>query len=444
MARLRQASLTLLPLWLLILVFVPLVHPKDLGTATPESVGMSSKRLARIDGLFQVYIDEQRIKGAVALIGRRNKVVYHTAFGEMDDGQPIRKDTIFRICSMTKPITAVAAMTLWEKGLFTLSDPISRFIPEFEGVKVLVEDEAEEEGYKLVSPRRPITVRDLLAHTSGISYGLQARPHISQCYLDENVPDGLSVTDGLLSDGIKRLARCPLLFHPGEGWEYGLNLDVLGYIVEVVSGMALDDYLETSLFGPLEMNDTSFFLWGEKKSRLAALFEPAETGGMRKLERKVVKKGWRGETKSRIYDPFYPYEGPRTYLSGGGGLVSTAVDYMRFCQMLLNGGELDGVRVLSPTTIDLMTGNHIGNHPMAGSPAGWRWGLGFGVLVNRDAGGVPLPNGSYSWGGLYFTRFYVDPKHEVIAMFFSQLYPSNQVRDLEAKFWALSQAAIIE
>jgi len=377
------------------------------------------------------------------MIAKNGKVVYHKAFGDMDEGKAIQKDAIFRICSMSKPITAVAVMMLWEKGLLELTDPIYKFIPEFKDVQVLVKDKAEEKGYKLVPAKRPITIRHLLSHTSGLTYGFWGQPYVSNFYVENKVSDGLSITEGTIAEGVKRLAKCPLLFHPGEGWEYGLNSDVLGYLVEVVSGMPFDKFLQENLFKPLKMKDTFFFVPDEKVSRLAAVYEPKKEGGLAKLDRKSVIRGVLSPTEGLIYDPFYSYQGPKTYFSGGGGLHSTAIDYMRFCQMMLNGGALDGVRILSPTTIELMIGNHMGeNKSWVYSDEGIKYGLGFMFVTDRYPAALPLPNGSYYWGGFYHTKFYIDPKHKLIALYFSQIFPTGQVEDVTRKYNVLTQQAI--
>jgi CubicO group peptidase (beta-lactamase class C family) len=418
-------------------------YSKGLITGTPEEVGMSAERLNRIDDLFTDFIEKQKIKGSVAMVARDGKVVYFKAFGEMDDGKPMQKDTIFRICSMSKPINAVAVMILWEKGLFLLNDPIAKYIPEFKDVQVIEKDDSEK-GYKLVPAKRPITIRHLLSHTSGISYSFWGRPILAQMYLDAGVVDGISVTEGTIAEGVKKLATCPLLFHPGEGWEYGLNNDVLGYFVEVISGMPYDQFLKTTIFDPLEMEDTYFFLPPEKVSRQASVYEPNPAGGIQKLDRKVVARGLLSKTNSYIYDPFYSYQGPGTYFSGGGGLVSTAPDYMRFSMMLLNGGDLDGVRLLSPTTVELMTRNHIGKQGLWFVGPEFKYGLGFGVVKNRDATGSILSNGTFNWGGFYYTRFAINPEQKLIFMFFSQLHPYRHIIDLEQKYLTVTHQAIVD
>ncbi len=430
---------------IVIFLAAPAIYANDLVTGVPKDEGMSADRLARIDAHLSQTVGKKRVKGIVAMVARNSKVVYHKAFGDMDEEKAMQEDTIFRICSMSKPITAVAVMMLWEQGLFKLNDPIYKFIPEFKDVKVLVRDKAEKKGYKLLPAKRPITIRNLLAHTSGITAGFWAQPFISQYYLDNNVPGPLSVNEGTIADGVKRLAKCPLLFHPGEGWEYGWNFDVLGYLVEVVSGMPFDKFLKKNIFGPLNMRDTFFFVPDEKLSRLASIYEPTGEGGLKKLDRKVVTKGFLSDTKSKIYSPFYSYKGPKTYFSGGGGLHSTAKDYMRFCQMMLNGGEIDSVRILSPTTIDLMISNHMDDNEIWWIPDGSvKYGLGFGILTDRDASANSRPNGTYFWSGFYHTRFYIDPKHDLIAMYYSQIYPNNHVEDVINEYFDLTQQAIVK
>jgi CubicO group peptidase (beta-lactamase class C family) len=427
-----------------VLLFVPFAFSKDFETAAPVTVGMSSERLSRIDSILAKAVEQQRVKGVVAMVARNSKVTYHKAFGEMDNGKPMQKDTIFRICSMSKPITAVAVMMLWERGLFTLDDPIANYIPEFKDIKVLVMDKDVEKGYRLEPAKQPITIRQLLSHTSGISYGFFARPGVSQCYLENDVSDGFRVTNGTIGEEVKRLTKCPLVFQPGGGWEYGLNFDVLGYFIEVVSGMPLDRFLQTNLFGPLQMKDTSFFIQADKVPRLAALYEPTMEGGLKKVDKKIATRGLFSDIQSFVYDPFYGYQGPKSYFSGGAGLHSTASDYLRFCQMMLNGGALDGVRVLSPTTVDLMIQNHINEYVMVLDPKAQKYGLGFSLYVDPVSSTTPLPKGAYEWGGIYNTKFYIDPKHRMVAVYLTQLFPNGQVTDLNQKFWVLTQQAIVK
>ena len=429
---------------ILLLLFVPFVSARDLETATPESVGISSDRLARIDMFIDKIVKDQVLKGAVVRMSRDDKVVYNKAFGEMDDGKAMREDAIFRICSMSKPITAVAMMILWERGFFNLDDPLYKFIPEFKDVKVLVMDKSQEKGYRIEPAKNPITIRHLLSHTSGITYGFFSQPVVAQYYLDNQISDGFRVTDGTIGEMTKRLAKCPLVFQPGAGWQYGLNFDVLGHVVEVISGMPFDQFLQENVFDPLEMHDTSFFVPENKLDRLMALYSPTPNGTLQKLDHQVAGRGLISDIPSMVFDGEYSYKGPKTYFSGGAGLHSTAEDYIRFCQMLLNGGELDGKRILSPITVKLMTQNQIGEHNLDIFPPGVKYGLGFAVVVDKVTSGSVTPEGTYSWSGIYHTNFYIDPKHKMIASFYNQLMPSFHVMGLSQTFQILTQTSIIE
>ncbi|OPY67885.1 MAG: Esterase EstB [Syntrophorhabdaceae bacterium PtaU1.Bin034] len=386
---------------------------------------------------------QQQIRGAVVLVARNGKVAYQKAFGEMDDGKPMRNNTIFRICSMTKPITAVAVMMLWEQGLFTLDDPIANYIPEFKDMKVLVMDKTAEKGFRLEPAKTPITIRQLLSHTSGLTYGFFAWPVIGQCYVDNDVSDGFRTTSGTIGDGVKRLAKCPLVFQPGESFEYGLNFDVLGRLVEVVSGMPFDKFLQKNVFDPLKMKDTSFFVPAEKVGRLAALYESSPKGGLNKVDKRVTR-GFMTETPSLIYDSLYGYEGPKTYFSGGAGLHSTAADYMRFAQMLANGGTLESARLLSPSTINLMVQNEIGDFVIGFAGKGIKYGLGLGIYADPVANGTLLSKGSYQWMGIYNTQFFVDPGHNLAAIYLTQLFPNLTAPDLMKKLEVLTEQAVVK
>lgn len=425
---------------LLLLACAPPVYSKGTAKTGPEALGMSTERLNRIDSFLTKAVKQQQIKGAVALVARNGKVVYQKAFGEMDEGKPMRSDAIFRICSMTKPITAVAVMMLWEQGFFTLDDPIANYIPEFKDMKVLVMDKSEEKGFRLDPAKTPITIRQLLSHTSGLSYGFFARPVIGQCYLENDVSDGFRVTNGTIGDGVKSLAKCPLVFQPGEGFEYSLGLDVMGRLVEVVSGMPFDKFLQKNIFDPLKMKDTSFFVPAEKVGRLAALYEPSMKGGLNKVDKRTTR-GVITETPSFIYDSLYGHEGPKTYFSGGAGLHSTAADYMRFAQMLANGGALEGARLLSPATINLMVQNQIGDF-LTFAGKGNKYGLGLGIYADPAAFGSPVSKGSYQWKGIYSTQFFVDPTRNLTAVYFTQRSPKMVGADLI--FEVLVEQAIVK
>ena len=420
------------------LFFVSFVWAQGLPTAAPEDIGMSSERLLRIDELMQGAVDQREVSGTVVLIGRHGKIGYFKSFGAMDEGmKPMATDAIFRIASMTKPVTSVAVMMLWEDGHFLLNDPVSKYLPEFKNPMVLIPEESDGAEYHLVPAKREITIRHLLSHTAGITYAFWGRKHLTGLYRDAEVPNGLMKTKGTIADGVRTLASMPLMNHPGEAWEYGLNTDVLGRLVEVVSGMPLDQFFEERIFRPLHMVDTYFFLPTDKVARLAAVYTPNKEGGLSKLPEGMIEIG------TTIFTTDYPFEGPKTYFSGGGGLVSTASDYARFLQMLLNGGELEGVRLLGPRTVDLMTRNHTGDFDVYLRDDGYGFGLGFAVLADPDKAGRIESKGEYNWGGFFYTRFWVDPKEDLIAVMMAQLRPYNHV-DIDKKLRVLTYQAIID
>jgi CubicO group peptidase (beta-lactamase class C family) len=404
-----------------LVLIASVVTARELPTAAPDKVGMCAGRLDRIDTFIEGAVDEDRLAGAVTMVGRRGRVVHLKAFGMMDreSGKPMRTDTIFRIASMTKPVTSVAVMMLYEEGKLLLDDPVAKYIPEFGKPRVLVLDPSgngDPAKRRTVPARQAITVRHLLSHTSGLSY--QWNEHLGQAYKDAGVTHGLLQDDGTLAEKMKRLATVPLLNHPGEAYEYGLSIDVLGYLVEVVSGKTLDEFFRERIFDPLRMKDTYFFPPKEKLGRLAAVYERSEDGQLKKVSEEPIVDG------SFVYSIDYPYNGPRRYFSGGGGLCSTAPDYMRFCQMLLNGGELDGARILSRKTVELMTTNHIGEL------SAWqqqKFGLGFFILTDPGQSNLNASPGSYGWGGFFTTRFLIDPKEQLIAISMTQLRPGHDV-----------------
>ena len=406
----------------------------SLVTASPEAVGLSSERLERIGNAIQKSVDDGRIAGGVSLVARNGQVAYFKAVGMADREakKPMRTDSIFRICSMSKPITSVAVMMLYEEGRFTLNEPVSDFIPEFKDVKVLdppyPQDKTSPPG-ATVAAKRPVTIRHLLTHTSGLTYHWNDR--VGRAYVEAGIGAGLLQQEGTIGDGVKKLAGMPLLFQPGDAWEYSLADDVLGHLVEVVSGMPLDEFFRRRIFQPLGMKDTAFFLPDEKVPRLATAYTYYPDKGLQPiLENQVVKEG------QFSYSADYPYRGPRTYFSGGGGLCSTAEDYYRFCQMMLNGGELDGVRLLSRKSVELMSQNHT-----QGKLQEMGYGLGFGVTSEprflTELGSV----GSYYWGGFYYTSFVIDPKERLIAIFMGQLHPTGGL-NLDEKAIRLAYQAI--
>ena len=398
--------------------------------APPETVGLSSDRLERISAEVQRTIDQKRIAGAVTLVVRHGKVAWLKAQGMQDReaGKPMQTDSIFRICSMTKAITSLAVMMLYEEGRFQLDDPISLYIPEFKNANVLVKP-ASGSTYTIPASHQ-ITIRNLLTHTSGLTY--HWNPDLGAMYKDAGVAHGLLQYDGTIGDSVKKLAGLPLLFNPGERFEYSLGVDVLGYFVEVMSGMTFDEFLHTRILGPLGMKDTYFFLPEDKVGRLATVYTYDSTKGLNRFPNEPVTEG------SFVYDADYPYHGPHKLFSGGAGLNSTATDYARFCQMMLNGGKLGNVRLISRKTVELMTHDQLGH-----ISADQSFGLGFGI----DGVKTPLTDlgspGEYNWGGFYYTSFVIDPKEQMIAIFMAQLHPSGDV-SLAGRFHTLAVQAIVD
>ena len=359
-------------------------------TSAPESAGFSAARLERVDRMLQGYVDRREIPGAVGLIARHGKVVYHKSFGfrDVEANAPMANDVIFRIASMTKPITSVAAMMLWEQGEFQLRDPISKFLPEFTHMEVALPVEPGDSArgpYKIDEATRPITIQHLLTHTAGLANPYRGVTRDLYNDLRTNRKPG-----GTIGDYVTALSKLPLNFEPGERWEYGPATDVVGRLVEVLSGMTLAEYFETKIFRPLGMEDTHFYLPRSKVSRLAALYRPDDDGKIELQESPDENSRWVKE--------------PHVYFSGGGGLVSTTADYFRFHQMMLNGGELDGVRILGPRTVRLMTSNHTGDLAIWLRGPGYGFGLGYSVSVDQGRSAMPSAEGTYNWGGSLLHR----------------------------------------
>ena len=411
------------------------IFSADLDKAAPDSVGLSAARLARVDAALKPYIDNKQLAGAVVAIARKNKTVYMKSFGaaDIDSNKAMTNNAIFRIASMTKPVTSVAVMMLYEEGKFLLDDPIAKFIPEFKEPKVLSADGTT------VPAKREITIRDLLRHTSGISYRFWGKP-VAEVYEKAGIFDGLAPTEGTIADMTKRIAAQPLHSQPGEAFEYGLNTDVLGYLVELISGMPLDRFFKERIFNPLKMPDTQFYVSDAQRNRVVSLYTPGEKGGLAKSPDAPTRWG------QLIFSPAVPYGTQRTYFSGGGGLTSTAGDYLRFTQMFLNGGQLDGKRLLSRKSVELMAMNHIGDisvwtyvPPGAAGNLGDKFGLGFGV--RSDVGMNELGStGEYMWAGIFNTRFWIDPKEKLAIVMMGQIIPRNP--DIEAKVHAAVYQAI--
>lgn len=422
-------------------------QPGD-GGMNPEAVGMSAQRLQRIDGLIAEHVAQRRIAGAVVLVARRGEVVHFRAYGQAAPDRPMRTDTLFRIVSMTKPLTSTAVMLLYEQGKLLLSDPVSKYIPEFRHPKVLeLQPEGSAFEYKLVPAKREITVRDLLAHTSGLLYLFptnwfheRERVLVTDLYKEAGITDGFCRSDEAIGDMVRRLARLPLYKHPGEAWEYSLSSDVLGYLVEVVSGQRFDRFMQEHLFAPLKMHDSHFFLPPDKLPRLSEVWRSDWRGSLTPAGDVPIVSG------ELALCPADARALSGRYLAGGASVVSSTYDYYRFAQMLLNGGELDGVRLLSRKSVELMTAtNHIGDleATFLHGP-GWKFGLGFAIQQDRSHDVDSGDPGVFEWAGIYSTRFSVDPREEKITLFLSQTSPFGLHFRLWEKLLVLSGSAIVD
>jgi CubicO group peptidase (beta-lactamase class C family) len=407
---LRNAAFILIGIFVLTTAGVS----QELPIVKPESVGLSSERLQRIGTNVQRNIDDKRIAGAVTMVVRHGEVAWYKAQGMADREahKTMGTDAMFRICSMTKPITSVAVMMLYEEGSFLLEDPVSKYLPEFKDSKVYVVP-PKGDPYSIPATRE-ITIRDLLRHTSGLVY--QWNPTLGPLYKSANVASGLLAYDGTVEDSVKRLAALPLLFSPGERWEYGLSVDVLGRLVEVVSGKPLDVFFRERIFDPVGMKDTYFYPPENKLDRLAAAYTYYDGKGLNRFPDAPIVEG------PFSYSADYPYHGPKKLFSGGAGLVSTAEDYARFCQMILDRGKAGGKQLLSPKAVELMTHDQLGK---ISPEQDFGFGLGFGVAGVR----APLPElgspGELNWGGFFYTSFIVDPKEDMIVIFMAQLHPTG-------------------
>ena len=389
-----------------------LKHSPSLTEASPASVGISGERLERIDRMLKESIAGEEIPGAVALVARKGKIVYFKAFGMADaeSDRAFQRDDIFRIASQTKAITSTAVMMLWEEGKFRLDDPISRYIPEFAKAMVL-DSLVEEDSSFLARPAtEPITIRHLITHTSGIGYGFIDDDRFRKMYAKAGITDAWTTENILLEDNIPRLAQLPLHHNPGENFTYSEGIDVLGYLVEIVSGMSLDQFFRERIFQPLGMEDTYFYLPGSKYDRLVPV-QSYEDGRWVRFE-------------SPFYDVDYPIKGAKTYFSGGGGLCSTIRDYANFLQMYLNQGELNGIRLLSRTTVKVIMANQIGD---IWKDMGAYHGLAFQVIDQQgeDAGGQGSA-GTFTWGGYFNTQYFADPKEQVIGILMKQTEGANK------------------
>ena len=397
----------------------------DIHEAKASRAGMSAERLERITAMTQRYVDENKLAGVVTLVARDGKIVHFEAVGNRgaEDDRPMTKDALFRIFSMTKPITAVAAMMLYEEGKFQLSDPVSDFVPELKELNVMVDGE-------LKPAENPMTMLHLLTHTGGLSYGFNPQDPIDKLYNEAQI-----WTSKDLDEFAERIAKLPLAFEPGARWHYSVAVDITGLVVQRLSGMPFDVFLKERIFDPLGMDDTFFNV-------------PAD-----KLDRLLPNHGWDRQEEKLVQmeeESFVRYT-DQTLFSGGGGLVSSTMDYLRFSEMVRRGGELDGVRLLSPKTVAFMTANHLpaaiqgggsGENPFGRGARGFGFGLGWGVVTDEVASQVLGSAGEYNWGGAAGTVFWVDPVEDMVVIGMIQLMGSPW--PLRAELKVLSNQAIVE
>ena len=401
----------------------------------PEEVGFDAQRLQRVDTHFRRYVDDGRLAGWTVAVARRGRVAMlaHYGLADIEAQRPVADDTIWRIYSMTKPVTSVAVMMLYESGLLELTDPVARYIPAFADMRVYRGGAAANPG--TVPASEPMRVWHLLTHTAGLTYGFHHAHAVDEIYRAKGFEFGTPLGMDLAA-ACDAWAAMPLLFEPGAEWNYSVATDVLGRIVEVVSGERLDTFLAEHVFAPLGMDDTAFWVAPDELDRLAGLYMPNPAGGL-------LRNTSMGDAATR--EP--------TFLSGGGGLVSTAADYHRFAQMLARGGELDGARLLGTRTVAYMTRNHLPGgadletfgRPIFAESAnrGIGFGLGVSVVVDAAAGKMLTHEGEFAWGGLASTAFYVDPAAEVTAMFFTQLLPSSTY-PIRSQLRALVNQALVD
>lgn len=403
------------------------VYAQSFEMVTPEEAGFSDDRLERLSELLNSYSEQQRISGGVALVLRDGKAVFFESFGkrnvEADADMP--KDAIFRIASQTKAIVSVGVLVLQEEGHLLISDPVSKYLPEFASTKVAVRN--DDGGYDVVDSKRQITIRDLLMHTAGIGYGWGVAADqwkeagIQGWYFADR--------DEPIRETVRRIAALPMDDHPGEKFVYGYATDILGALIEEISGMKLDMFLSEKILSPLKMNDTHFYLPMKKLDRLATVYSPTPDRG---IVRAADPGGAVGQG--------HYVNGPRMSFSGGAGYLSTATDYARFLQMLLNGGELDGARILSPKSVELMTIDHLHDIEFRD---GVGMGLGFDIVLDVGSRGTPGSMGDFGWGGAYHSTYWVSPKDRLVVVFFTQLIPAAG-SDIHGKLRTMIYQAMME
>ena len=408
-------------------------QPLDLAVNKPESLGFSSERLERLHALMQQTVDRKELSGIVTILARHGKVVDYRSYGQKDiaTGAPMTKDAIFRDFSMTKPVMAVAMMILYEQGKWLPTDPIVKFIPEFANLKVF--KGVDQDGKMILdAPVHPPTMHELLTHTAGFSYGFFGNTPVDRMYRDERV-----MQSDTLQQMIDRLAKIPLLYQPGKGWTYSLSMDVQGYILEKLTGQSLPDFMEQHIFKPLGMKDAGFFVPEAKRNRFVTLYNS-------NAKNELVAAGPAG--------PPVDYAKQPTMASGGGGMVSTAEDYFRFAQMLANGGELDGVRILAPASVRLMSSNHIAPSLLTGEYGiglqvlrpGFGYGYNCAVVFDPPAADLPDGKGTFFWDGAAGTWFWVDPTNDVVFVGMIQRFFGPGMPNLEYLSRSVVYQALIE
>ena len=389
-----------------------------------KEAGFSDERLERIELAMQKYIDEDLTPGVLTAIMRKGKIVHLETQGYMDveNKIPLQEDAIFRIASMTKPIASIALMILWEEGHFQLNDPVAKFIPSFSKAKVSSTGDASGKTGTLEDPKRDITIRDMLTHTAGLSNSYIGN---RQAYRKAmNIPRPKSN-----AEQVDRLSKLPLNYHPGEQWQYSAATNVVGHLVELISGQSLDIFLKERIFLPLDMKDTHFYLDDTKGGRLTAQYAPGKNNKITLRDPGTDESRW--------------ITSPRNIFSGGGGLVSTARDYLRFQQMILNEGELYGERILAPSTVSLILENHTDNLPIWLTGPGTGFGLGYGVIVDRGKASTPLSEGSAYWGGAYCTISWIDREKDLIGLMMTQVRPYDHI-NIRRDFQVLTYQALVE
>jgi CubicO group peptidase (beta-lactamase class C family) len=405
--------------WCWLVVASTAVVAGEMPCAAPDTVGMSGEKLARLKPVIQALLDKKGSAGTVTIIARQGKVVLLDTMGMMDAGKPMQSDTIFRIYSMSKPITTVAAMMLHEEGRFQLDEPISRYLPELKGLRV-----HSGKGNETVEAKREVTIRDLMRHTSGLTYGFFGDSPVDKLYKDNKVLD----PNDTLADLVAKLGKLPLAYQPGTRFNYSVSTDVLGRLVEVVSGKPLDEFFQERIFAPLDMKDSGFVVPEEKLARFSACYGPDDKVGLKVTDAPATSR----------------YRARPKLLSGGGGLVSTARDYCRFCQMMLNGGKLEGKRLLSNESVQQMTSNQLPAEAMpislgGAARPGVGFGLGFSVLTVENPK-MGVMSGEYGWGGAASTHFWILPKEQLVVVALQQYMPFHQ--RLEAAIKPLIYEAI--